>query len=316
VNITSTKVTETFGTTIMNSVRGTKLQSGVPLPPFQTNLKLDSFVKNKATYCSPWEAVLIRFDSVYVSNHNPDSATSNPPGANNGEFSFNRKVTDTVGLRVDDMAPDLKGLNLTLKKGKLLHYVQGPMWFSFSNYKMIPRNLTDLDLAPPVITILGANPDSVIIGHSYNDPGATAMDDIDGDLTTMIVKTSTLDSSVLGTDTIWYKATDSWGNVGAAIRVVKVIANTGVKENELTQADVKLYPNPAGEQINISANAIQTVPVTVSVIDILGKTVISKTYTQKQFTDAINISTLDNGVYFCNFKNEKSSRTLKFVVSK
>ena len=39
------------------------------------------------------------------------------------------------------------------------------------------------DTTPPVITVVGANPLTLTEGDPYTDPGATASDDVDGDLT-------------------------------------------------------------------------------------------------------------------------------------
>ncbi len=40
-----------------------------------------------------------------------------------------------------------------------------------------------VDTTPPVITLVGANPFTVNQGGTYTDPGATATDNVDGDLT-------------------------------------------------------------------------------------------------------------------------------------
>ena len=45
----------------------------------------------------------------------------------------------------------------------------------------------ELDLTGPVLTLLGENPLAVAVGGVYTDPGATAADNVDGDLTASIV---------------------------------------------------------------------------------------------------------------------------------
>jgi len=42
------------------------------------------------------------------------------------------------------------------------------------------------DTMPPVITMLGVNPVSVTVGANYVDAGATALDDVDGNITNRI----------------------------------------------------------------------------------------------------------------------------------
>ena len=58
------------------------------------------------------------------------------------------------------------------------------------------------DDVPPVITINGSNPDSVELGTTYSDPGATAMDEFHG--TTPVTSSGTVDSDVVGSYTITY----------------------------------------------------------------------------------------------------------------
>ena len=260
---------------------------------------------------------MVRFDTSYISNVNPDAPS------NNGEFSFNLNSAALVGLRVDDMSPDIKGLNARIKKGMKLNFVQGPMWFSFSNFKMIPRGFNDIDLShldslPPVIAVLGNNPDTITKGSTYTDAGATAIDNIDGNITGSIMKTGTVDANTIGTYTIWYKATDAWGNSDSAHRtvVVKDSSHVGINENEMNFAQLNLYPNPASSVLNIDAKYIQSGNVNVTILDVFGKEIMSKNYNHKQFNDNLNIENLTTGVYFCVFKNDRGIRTLKFVVNK
>jgi uncharacterized protein YjbI with pentapeptide repeats len=78
-----------------------------------------------------------------------------------------------------------------------------------------------VDTLAPVITILGANPAAVILGGTYTDAGATALDNVDGAITPVVV--STVDETTLGSYTITYTATDAAGNVATATRTVDVI---------------------------------------------------------------------------------------------
>jgi hypothetical protein len=81
------------------------------------------------------------------------------------------------------------------------------------------------DVTPPVITIIGANPLSWNVGTTpYVDPGATAQDDVDGDLTAAInTDVSGVDIFTTGTYTVNYSVTDAAGNTATAQRTVSVI---------------------------------------------------------------------------------------------
>ena len=72
----------------------------------------------------------------------------------------------------------------------------------------------------PVITLNGENPISLFIGELYTDLGATALDDIDGELS--VLSTGIVDTSATGTYTITYSVTDASGNSSSADRVVNV----------------------------------------------------------------------------------------------
>ena len=68
-----------------------------------------------------------------------------------------------------------------------------------------------LDVTKPVIKLLGNNPTHVYTGQTYIDPGATAIDDMDGDITGSIVATGSVDTNVPGTYSITYNVIDSAG---------------------------------------------------------------------------------------------------------
>ena len=80
-------------------------------------------------------------------------------------------------------------------------------------------NLTDNDA--PVITLLGTTPVSVALNSVYSDAGATALDSLDGDITSSIVTVNNVDTAVAGSYTVTYNVSDSAGN--AAIEVVRTV---------------------------------------------------------------------------------------------
>ena len=81
----------------------------------------------------------------------------------------------------------------------------------------------DKDTTAPIITILGNNPLTQCVGVPYTDPGATASDDKDGDLTSKIQVTIAVDVSVEGTGHVTYEVSDTAGNKASATRTDNVI---------------------------------------------------------------------------------------------
>ena len=82
------------------------------------------------------------------------------------------------------------------------------------------------DTTAPLITILGDNPAFVDQFETYSDAGATATDNLDGDLTSSISTTGLpVDTSTPGDVTVNYSVSDGSGNPGSANRTVTVVAN-------------------------------------------------------------------------------------------
>ena len=86
------------------------------------------------------------------------------------------------------------------------------------------------DETAPLITMLGKSPDTLIVktATSYNDPGATATDNEDGDVTDNIVVSTNINTNVVGSYRIYYNVEDKAGNISSEkTRIVEVIKATG-----------------------------------------------------------------------------------------
>lgn len=84
------------------------------------------------------------------------------------------------------------------------------------------------DRLTPEITLLGDAVMTIAAGSVYEDAGATATDDIDGDLSASIVISGTVNSTVVGTYNINYTVSDRAGNTSSTQRKVTVTVNDGV----------------------------------------------------------------------------------------
>lgn len=85
------------------------------------------------------------------------------------------------------------------------------------------RALT-LDFKAPVVTLLGDASMSLTAGSVFTDPGATALDDFDGDISANIVVSGSVDTNTVGTYPINYSVTDVAGNAGTSTRTVNIQA--------------------------------------------------------------------------------------------
>ena len=68
------------------------------------------------------------------------------------------------------------------------------------------------DTTKPIITILGNNPMDVIKGNAFTDPGATAKDNVDGNITDQIIKVANVNTSVVGHYSVKYSVKDKANN--------------------------------------------------------------------------------------------------------
>lgn len=80
-----------------------------------------------------------------------------------------------------------------------------------------------VDITPPVLSLIGEATMDVVFGTPFVDPGATATDDVDGDLTANIYVSGSVDTNTLGSYTIIYTVYDAAGNDASISRQVNVI---------------------------------------------------------------------------------------------
>jgi len=97
-----------------------------------------------------------------------------------------------------------------------------------------------LDTTPPVITIIGDNPLELNIGEDYIEFGATAIDDIDGDITQdIIIDSSNVNTALEGAYIVTYSVSDSSNNSTSETRQVIVnVDSTGSCDGEPYQSIV------------------------------------------------------------------------------
>ncbi|GEM_PF-450071 len=80
------------------------------------------------------------------------------------------------------------------------------------------------DTTAPIITLVGESNTTIVKPQKYNELGAIAIDETDGNITVTIV--GTVDNNSIGIHTILYSATDAAGNKASIIRGVTVVEDT------------------------------------------------------------------------------------------
>ena len=81
-------------------------------------------------------------------------------------------------------------------------------------------------------------------------------------------------------------------------------------ENEVTNQNYRIYPNPSSDFINIELNNLEN--VNVSIINATGQVVFKKSITEKQ-VEQINISDFKKGIYLIIISGQNYSNTEKII---
>lgn len=104
--------------------------------------------------------------------------------------------------------------------------IDNSIWYEVSdvagNSYKIERKLNFKDEEKPTITLKSSDSLTVYVGNSYNEPGYTATDNCDGDITDKVVSTGTVDTGSMGTYTISYTVIDKSSNETTVQRTVYV----------------------------------------------------------------------------------------------
>ena len=95
---------------------------------------------------------------------------------------------------------------------------------------------TASDTTAPVITLLGSPTVTVTEGATYTDAGATASDDIDGDITANIVTVNPVDTATPAVYTITYNVSDAEGNPATQVTRTVTVEAAGVDSISLASA--------------------------------------------------------------------------------
>ena len=82
--------------------------------------------------------------------------------------------------------------------------------------------IVNADDIAPVITLIGASSITLDLGETYTEQGATASDNVDGNLTGSIVITGSVNTNIAGTYGLTYSVSDAAGNSASTTRTITV----------------------------------------------------------------------------------------------
>lgn len=204
-----------------------------------------------------------------------------------GEYTLTYTVSDSAG-------------NTTSKTRKVIYE-------EFANIDITLGSI--LDGVTPMISLKGANPYCLVKGNQYVEPGATATDNVDGNITDRIAVTNKVTGNLMGAFRVVYKVSDSSGNEAIAYRAV--IVTTECPEEKQPE----LVANNAPVITLIGKSAV-TVAKGTEYID-LGATAYDKEdgdLTSKIVTDTSAVNTSKAGVYKVHYRVTDSQGELATAV--
>lgn len=94
---------------------------------------------------------------------------------------------------------------------------------SSGNETNITRNIIYQDIENPTITLSGNASITIYKGNNYNEPGFSASDNCNGDITDKVKVTNNINNNTVGTYDVVYTVKDEQGNEASVTRKVNVI---------------------------------------------------------------------------------------------
>jgi chitodextrinase len=123
---------------------------------------------------------------------------------------------------------------------------------------------TGPDVTPPVITLNGSSTINLNVGATYNEQGATAIDNIDGDISTnIVIGGDTVNTAVEATYLVTYNVSDSAGNAATEITRTVIVSQI----DDTTPPMLTLNGN---SPVNLSVGAVYTELGATAIDDIDG----------------------------------------------
>ena len=118
------------------------------------------------------------------------------------------------------------------------------------NTATVERVIVFDDPTPPQLQLIGAADMSLCQGNEFTDPGWTASDNCEGDMTAAVQVTGTVDTTTPGIYTLHYSVTDCSGNIAEAVRTVEVMKRSWV--SGLPMGDFGEPVQPEGKTIYLT----------------------------------------------------------------
>ncbi len=129
----------------------------------------------------------------------------------------------------DEFTVDGSAITARLKSGWVFRW-----FFIYYGVRVTIEDISSsaIDTEKPVIILNGADNVVLVVGDTYADAGASANDNVDGDITANIITTNAVDTSTAGTYTLKYNVSDIAGNIADEV-IRTVVVEEPIAENKV-----------------------------------------------------------------------------------
>jgi hypothetical protein len=183
-----------------------------------------------------------------------------------------------------------------------------------------------VDTTAPVITLLGSAIVNLEVGDSFTDPGATASDNIDGNLTSSIVVTGTVNTALTGSYTLNYNVSDAAGNAAAQASRTVIIneaagdtqaptAPTNLSASAITETTASLSWSASTDNVGVTDYEVFSSGISIGSVSSTGANITglvantTYSYTVSAKDAAGNVSSSSNTETFTTSGGSQGSTT-------
>ena len=167
---------------------------------------------------------------VITLTENPDSYTL-----------VNEPYIEEGFTATDNYDGDLTDRVIRKQSGDVVTYTVAD---SFGNIATVTRKVNYIDPGIPNLQLAGGQMAFIMAGDHYEEPGYTAMDNKDGDLTASVVVSGAVDNLTSGVYTLHYTVSNSLGMTANKERTVYVIPKQEGGEDPEDQEDIPPIDGP------------------------------------------------------------------------
>lgn len=158
INITQAAINERFDVTQIQDIAYSGGPAGSPYPYKVLTTDLVSGAAGQST-AEQHEGMMVRFENVVITDPNADGPDTPGSTPNFGEWAFASFSSPAASFRGDDLSngidPTFNVDNFVVGQGRA--FMQGAMYFSFGNYKLVPISPADIGM---IITSAESGPNA------------------------------------------------------------------------------------------------------------------------------------------------------------